>query len=123
MFDMIDAAVGFLGPDLDPLQEDLYDLGRRHVNYGVYPKFFKSMGLAVLAGLEEFVAEFGAATKTRELTPEGKDAWGVVYSFMSYHMVVGLKDATEDRRKKEEAKTKKSAPSSSTAPSSRRSSV
>lgn len=35
MVDMIDMAVSFLGPDLEPLEEDLQQVGRRHIGYGV----------------------------------------------------------------------------------------
>jgi hypothetical protein len=39
---MIDKALGMLGPDIELLTEILLDLGKKHVNYGVKPEFFPS---------------------------------------------------------------------------------
>ena len=39
---MIDKALGMLGPDIELLTEILMDLGQKHVRFGVKPgKFFK----------------------------------------------------------------------------------
>jgi len=53
MVDMIDCAVAFLGPDLDPLEEQLITLRKRHVKYGVKPQYLSVMGQSVLFVLQQ----------------------------------------------------------------------
>jgi len=91
MFDMIDCAVGFLGPDLDPLTEDLIDLGVRHRSYRVKPEFFTPMGQAVVESLEQFLG-------VGKLTYEVKASWGVVYGFMVSKMIIGLVGETPQKK-------------------------
>jgi len=55
MVDMIKCAVAFLGPDLDPLEEQLITLRKRHVKYGVMPQYLLVMGQAVLFALQQIL--------------------------------------------------------------------
>ena len=82
MVDMIDCAVGYLGPDLEPLQEDLVDLGKRHIAYGVKTEFLPSMERAVMYALEDMMDD--------SLTKEDRAAWGSVFTFMIRTMVKGM---------------------------------
>lgn len=83
MVDMIDMAVGFLGPDLDPLTEDLIDLGKRHIGYGVESEYLPVMERAVVYTLEELLGN--------GFTRDDRNAWGVIFHFMITHMVAGMK--------------------------------
>jgi len=83
MVDMIDMAVGFLGPDLDPLKEDLLELGKRHIGYGVQAEYLPIMERAVMHALEEILDD--------GFTKSDRNAWQVVFHFMITHMVEGIK--------------------------------
>jgi hemoglobin-like flavoprotein len=89
MFDMIDSAVGFLGPDLDPLTEDLIELGKRHVGYGVEAQYLPIMGKALEYALEE--------TLGAKFTRRHKESWHVVFEFMISKMEIGIKKITDVR--------------------------
>jgi nitric oxide dioxygenase len=80
---MIDKALGMLGPDIELLTEILLDLGAKHVTYGVKPEYFPSMGRALLHAVKERLGD--------EWTDEVKDAWVEVYGALSYDMIRGQK--------------------------------
>ena len=82
VFDMIDLSVGFLGPDLDPLADQLLDLGERHVRYGVHSSHLTAMGKAIVYTMQELLGD-----KFREADVK---AWVKVYKFMISHMGKGL---------------------------------
>jgi hemoglobin-like flavoprotein len=81
---MIDKALGMLGPDIELLTEILMDLGANHASYGVQPEYFVSMGRALLASIKE---QLGDGVYTEEV----KDAWVEVYGALSYDMIRGQK--------------------------------
>jgi hemoglobin-like flavoprotein len=83
MVDMIDMAVGFLGPDLDPLAEDLVELGKRHINYGVPSEYLPVMERSVIYALEELLGD--------KLTRDVRLSWEAIFHFMITHMVQGMK--------------------------------
>lgn len=85
MVDMIDMAVSFLGPDLDPLQEDLIELGRRHVRYGVPLEYLPVMERAVTYMLDELLVTDGGMSRSE------RQSWQVVFHFMIRHMTAGMK--------------------------------
>jgi hypothetical protein len=89
MFDMVDLSVGFLGPDLDPLTDDLLALGRRHVSYGVEPEYFSAMAVAMVYALKQLLPGF---------TREEEDAWTTVFSFMIVRMAAGLREERARRQ-------------------------
>ena len=76
---MIDKALGMLGPDIELLTEILLDLGAKHVGYGVKPEYFPSMGRALIYAVKEQLGE--------RFTDETKDAWVEVYGALSYDMI------------------------------------
>lgn len=78
LMQMIGAAVGKLG-DLDTLVPILQNLGRRHVDYGVQPAHYDTVGGSLLKTLEQGL---GAA-----FTPEVKAAWTEVYGVMAGVMI------------------------------------
>jgi len=84
MVDMIDCAVAFLGPDLDPLEEQLRCLGKRHEKYGVQPDFFPVMGQAVLYALQDILGS--------RFTLEDTVNWSCVFQFMATKMALGMKE-------------------------------
>lgn len=81
---MIDKALGMLGPDIELLTEILLDLGQKHVSYGVKPEYFPSMGRALIHSVQ---LQLGDKT----FTEETKDAWVEVYGALSYDMIRGQK--------------------------------
>jgi hemoglobin-like flavoprotein len=88
MVDMVDLSVGFLGPDLDPLNDDLVALGQRHINYGAEPEYFASMGVALVCSLAHILPDF---------TAKEEDAWVSVFQFMISRMSYGLRQAQRER--------------------------
>ena len=81
---MIDKALGMLGPDIDLLTEILLDLGQKHVGYGVKPEYFPSMGRALIHAVKLQLGD-------DKFTDEVKDAWVEVYGALSYDMIRGQK--------------------------------
>jgi hemoglobin-like flavoprotein len=78
----VDIAVGCLGPDLAPLETQLYELGARHIAMNCRPHHWPVVGKALMHVFDECV--------TRKLSPEDREAWVIIYNFLSYHMVRGL---------------------------------
>jgi hemoglobin-like flavoprotein len=79
----IDTAVQMLGPDLYPLEDVLYDLGKRHVIMKAQPEFWPIVGEALFLVFEEYMGD---------AFDEGvRKAWTVMYNFLGYHMIQGLK--------------------------------
>jgi hemoglobin-like flavoprotein len=76
---MIDKALGMLGPDIELLTEILLDLGAKHVGYGVKPEYFPSMGRALIYAVKQQLGD--------KFTDEKKDAWVEVYGALSYDMI------------------------------------
>ena len=70
----IDTAVGFLGPDLAPLESTLQALGGRHVARGCKPRHWPIVGAVMF-----FIFEQGLGD---EFTPELRKAWTVMYNFL-----------------------------------------
>jgi len=83
MVDMIDMTMGFLGPDLEPLADDLQALGKRHIKYGVPSEFFPIMERAVVYALDELLHE--------KFTKEDRHSWELIFHFIISHMVIGMK--------------------------------
>ena len=81
---MIDLAVGFLGPDLDPLKEDLLDLGQRHIGYGVRSEYLPVMERAVMYAMEELLDD--------KFTKDDRNSWRSVFQFMITNMKKGMKE-------------------------------
>jgi len=79
---MIEKAVDCLGPDLEPLETELYDLGRRHVLMNALPEYWPTVGEALFHMLENVLGD--------AFTDEVRKAWTVVYHFMAYNMIQGL---------------------------------
>lgn len=71
-----------LGPDMEVVEEQLYDLGQSHQRYGVLPKHYDLMGRSLIIALENIVSEKVFDAKT-------KKAWKEVFEFMSLTMIQG----------------------------------
>jgi len=82
MVEMIDFAVGFLGPDLELLQNDLVSLGKRHKAYGVIPRHLFSMEHAVIYALEEMLGD--------NFPKEDRRAWELVFQMIIKAMTEGM---------------------------------
>lgn len=81
----IDMAIGFLGPDLTPLESELFELGIRHSFLECRPRHWPIVGAALFDVFSEHMGENG-----KEFTNKVQEAWTVVYNFFSYHMIRGL---------------------------------
>jgi methyl-accepting chemotaxis protein len=79
---MIDRALGLLGPEFDMLTEILLELGAKHVRFGVKPEYFPSMGRALIDSIALNLGE-------EKFTSEIKSDWVEVYSALSYDMIRG----------------------------------
>jgi nitric oxide dioxygenase len=80
---MLTAAVKGL-PRLDRLVPVLYDLGRRHADYGVDDRHYATVGEALLWTLEKGL---GPA-----FTPDVKEAWTTVYGVLATTMKAGAEE-------------------------------
>jgi hemoglobin-like flavoprotein len=72
------AALGFVVGHLrkpDALLPVVADLGRRHAAYGVRPPHYATVGVALLATLEEALGE--------AFTPELREAWAEAYILLT----------------------------------------
>lgn len=78
--EMIDNALGMLGPDIELLTEILVELGKKHVKYGVKPEYFPIMGRALLETIAANVRE-------DQFTEAIKADWLEIYSALSYDMI------------------------------------
>ena len=82
MVDMFDMAIAFLGPDLEPIEYELIDLGQRHIAYGVQATYLPIMERAVIYALEGILED--------NLTREDRGSWQVIFQFMIEHMTKGM---------------------------------
>jgi len=78
----VDKAIHFLGPDLEPLELDLRDLGRRHIFMGAFPEHWPLVGIALFHVLEQALGD--------QFTEKVQNSWKVVYHFLAYNMIMGL---------------------------------
>ena len=78
---MLDIAIDMLGPDMDIVEEQMYDLGVSHQKYGVLPHHFDVMGQALEHTLQGILGS--------KFTPATKNAWRKVYGFMTSNMIHG----------------------------------
>ena len=78
LMQMIGAAVGKLD-DLPTLIPILQSLGRRHVDYGVVPRHYDTVGAALLLTLHQGLGE--------AFTPAVRAAWAEVYGVMAKVMI------------------------------------
>jgi len=76
---MVDRAIGLLGPDVELLTEVLIELGRTHAKFGVDASFYPPMGTALIATLSEHLGQ--------AFTDETRIAWLEIYGAMSYDMI------------------------------------
>jgi hemoglobin-like flavoprotein len=79
---MLDQAVDMLGPDMEIVEDQLYDLGTSHKRYGVTPKHFELMGKALIVVLKKVLGR-------RSFTPITDKSWNEIYKFMSMTMIQG----------------------------------
>jgi len=84
MVDMIDCAVAFLGPDLDPLEQQLRSLGKRHIKYGVKPEYLPIMCQAVLFALQQVLGS--------KFTLVDMMDWANVFQLMTSKMALGMRE-------------------------------
>lgn len=80
MIQMIDTALGLLGPDIELLTEIMTELGTKHVLYGVKPTMFPIMGECLVAALEDLLPK-------AKFTPLVKESWRDVYSALADDMM------------------------------------
>jgi hypothetical protein len=85
--DRVEMAVEFLGPDLEPLKDDLQELGRRHYLYGVPPAYLPFMEQAIMYALEKML---GKALKKQD-----RKAWRVIFKFIISCMQTGMQPPEE----------------------------
>ena len=80
---MVDMAIDLLGPDLEPLEDNLFQLGRRHIGRIETDYQFQLVGEAFLDVLEGVLKD--------KFTPSVKQSFAKIYHFLAFHMMRGLK--------------------------------
>lgn len=96
MVEMIDfavGAIGFLGPDLELLHDDLVTEGRKHHKNGIVTRHLYSMEHAVVYMLEEMLGD--------DFRREDRRAWELIFQMIIKAMVEGMRqaEAEEDAKK------------------------
>jgi hemoglobin-like flavoprotein len=81
----IDMAAGFLGPDLQPLEDKLFQLGARHAAMQCRPQQWPMVGEALFYVFEQCMRGGGSTKSVRT-------SWTTIYNFLGYHMIRGLVD-------------------------------
>jgi len=84
LMSMIGAAVSGLR-NLEALSPVVRQLGARHVNYGVKPEHYDTVGIALLWTLEQGLED--------DFTKEVHDAWLAAYSLLAEVMQLGAMDS------------------------------
>ncbi len=85
--EMLMTAIGLAVAGLDNpemVSMAVKDLGKRHVTYGVQPRFFNVFGASLMWTLEQVMGP--------DFTPEVKEAWGETYAILS----AAMKQATRE---------------------------
>lgn len=82
MIEMLDVALGMIGPEHEILTEILTKLGKRHVHHGVKKEFFPILGEALKDALSERL--------DGKWTYEVEEAWEIVYGEMSRDIIKGM---------------------------------
>jgi Globin len=82
LFDMLDLVVNSLGPDLEPLADELVELGRRHRGRGVRPDHLRVMDRAFVDGIGRLLGD--------RCTEDDRDAWREIFQFVIEHMSAGM---------------------------------
>jgi hypothetical protein len=81
---MLDAAIQMLGPDMEPLEFALKELGAKHTHYGVLPPHYSVVGEALLYTLGVALGD--------KWTPSVQRGWVGVYHFVSTSMMAGAEE-------------------------------
>jgi hypothetical protein len=87
LFDTLDLIVNSLGPDLEPLAQELVELGRRHRLRGVPASYLPLMARA-------FLDATGQLLLSKNDPEEDKKAWREIFEFVISHMTAGMANAS-----------------------------
>jgi len=90
---MIDVAVNSLGPDLEPLEDELQTLGRRHIHMNALPEHWPFVGEALVYALKQILGNDAFTTSMEK-------SWSKVHNFLAYNMIIGLVRELAERSKK-----------------------
>jgi len=82
-----------------PLESVLYDLGKRHVMMKAQPEFWPLVGEALFLVFEECMGGMFQGNV--------RDSWTVMYNFLGYHMIQGLKDKYMEIEKRQSKRASK----------------
>lgn len=81
-----DLVIHMLGPDLELVEEYLFDLGSQHaLDYGLEQKHYPILGQVLIESLEQILGKDKFSSTT-------KDSWKSIYFFSSTCMVRGAMD-------------------------------
>jgi nitric oxide dioxygenase len=93
LIQMIDTAVNLLGPDIETLTEIMYELGVKHIRFGVKPYMFPIMGECLIEAIEDSLDE--------SLKPEVRGAWKSTFDALSNDMIESQNQYNQRKNKKE----------------------
>jgi len=84
--DIIDRAMMVLGPDLEPLELSLIQLGRRHAVYKNNVHFLPTVGIALFAALEKSLGD--------KFDQKTQISWQKIFQFMVSKLIVGMQSSS-----------------------------
>ncbi|KAJ3077857.1 hypothetical protein HK102_004918 [Quaeritorhiza haematococci] len=79
--------------DIQAVKEDTYQLGIRHISYGVRPDMFEPFGRALIKTLRDYGQE--------EFTPVVERTWLKSYNFIVNSMIAGIQAGRGDNKQNE----------------------
>ncbi|KAG7362507.1 globin domain containing protein [Nitzschia inconspicua] len=88
---MLSVAMDMLGPDLEPMQEVLTDLGAQHLDYGVMEGDYDLIGEALMMTLKEHLKD--------QWTDRVQQSWRDVYIFIACTMMEGSRKEESYRKR------------------------
>jgi hemoglobin-like flavoprotein len=101
----LDTTINMLGPDIEMLTEVMFELGEKHVRFGVTSQMFPIMGQCLLETIDECLQMEMKAGSRFIYTKEMKDAWVEVYLALSKDMIHARKMTFSTLHKKKKITT------------------
>jgi hemoglobin-like flavoprotein len=86
---MFDSAINLLGPDIDLLTDIMFDLGKKHVRYGVHAEMYPIMGICLIDTLREILGD--------TFTKSQIESWKETYRALTLDMIFGSLNQRQKR--------------------------
>jgi hypothetical protein len=95
---MLDLIVHMLGPDLEPVMDQLEVLGQKHASYGITSQHYPIFGEALMHALAHYLGsqQEGDDANSHWNNIDEKDAWLCLWRFVALHMIRGATSASNN---------------------------